>query len=84
MADTKFFGDIDFFLSQPDLAWKIANIGYFDDDDRPDILWRHDLGFYAFWYMEYKDGHLRYKGDDFRWYFWVDPVWKIVGTGRFE
>ena len=65
---------------QPDLLWKIAAIGYFNDDEKPDILWRHDWGFNAVWYM---DGYL-FKGSDRLSNFWIYPDWKIVGTGRFE
>lgn len=84
MAGTKFFGDMDYIVGQPDLAWKIAAIGYFDDDDRPDILWRHDWGFNAIWYMEYKDGYLSFKGSDWLGNVWIHPDWKVGGMGRFQ
>jgi hypothetical protein len=80
MNGTKFLGGMDYIMGQPDLAWQVAATGYFDNDDRPDILWRHDWGLNAVWYM---DGYLP-KGSDWLSYYWIHPDWKMVGTGRFQ
>jgi len=79
MSWTKFFGDQDYLETVSDLNWKIIGTGDFNDDNEPDILWRHASGFLLVWYM---DGA---KHTSSAWISWIaDPNWKIVGTGKFN
>ncbi len=64
-----------------DLNWKIAGVGDFNGDGKPDILWHHqERGEVYVWFMDgptfIRDQHIRTVGDDLNW--------KIAGVGDFN
>jgi hypothetical protein len=54
--------------------------GVFYRDTQPDLLWRHDDGYIVVWWM---DGPNLVSAAFLNPY-WIDPLWRIVGTGDFN
>ena len=68
-------------LSPPivyDTQWRIAGTPDFNGDGRPDLLWQHDRGWVAVWYM---DGDRQISGSLITQSPLSDPGWRIVATG---
>jgi hypothetical protein len=64
-----------------DPNWKIAGVGDFNGDGKPDILWHHQQrGDVYVWFMDgptfVRDQYIRTVGDDLNW--------KIAGVGDFN
>jgi hypothetical protein len=60
--------------------WQIKGLGDFDGDGRSDILWRHDNGTPAIWFMngEYYASEVHTPFND------PTAIWKIQTTGDFD
>lgn len=64
----------------PDPNWKLAGIGEFSGDDRPDLIFQHSDGSLAVWYIS---GH-QYGGSSF-----LSPIspgedWRLIGAPDFN
>jgi hypothetical protein len=72
-----------------DPGWKVVGAGQFNDDTVADLVWEHDNGMLAVWYM----GGLDAQGNVNESKLLAgsllnpsatDPKWRIVGTGDFN
>ena len=61
-----------------DPRWRIVGTADFNADGRTDLLWQHDHGYVAFWFM---DGERQIAGDLLTLSPISDPGWRIVATG---
>jgi hypothetical protein len=62
----------------PDVRWRIAGAGDFNRDGRNDLVWQHDDGWLAVWYM---DGDVRLDVSYLSPSRLADTAWKVKGTG---
>ena len=66
----------------PDTRWKVAGIGDFNGDKKPDIAWQHDgHGWLAVWLM---DGTTFLRGVDLNPIRVADIRWRIEGIADFN
>jgi hypothetical protein len=61
-----------------DPRWRIVGTADFNADRRTDLLWQHDLGYVAIWFM---DGERMIAGDLLTLSPIDDRGWRIVATG---
>ena len=62
----------------PDTQWKIVGTPDLNGDGRADLLWQHDQGWVAVWFM---DGERQIRGDLITTSALSDLGWRIVATG---
>jgi hypothetical protein len=61
-----------------DTRWRIVGTADFNGDGRTDLLWQHDLGYVAIWFM---NGERQIAGDLVTLRPISDRGWRIVATG---
>jgi hypothetical protein len=65
----------------PDTGWQVRAVTDFDNDGHPDLIWQHDDGREAVWFM---NGLSAISGNLLAPPSVTDTAWRIAGSGDFD